>query len=109
VTAIAEHRNPVGKVDVLDTWRKRGRMPVPTSAGQIIDLQIVTIYETTAVNGRPLDLLIEAQKTKSDPVKTFGVIFSETPPDWSKYGIPVLWRKEDESGVGRWNGRQPEC
>ena len=109
MTAIAEHRNPVGKTDIVDTWRDRGRMPVPTSAGQIIDLHIVALYETTAVNGRPLDLLVEAQKSKSDPVKRFGVIFSETPPDWSNYAIPVLWRKDNESGVGRWNSRQAEC
>ena len=109
MTAIAEHRNPVGKTDIVDTWRERGRMPVPTAKGHIIDLYIVSLYETTAVNGRPLDLLIEAQKTRSDPVKRFGVIFGETPPDWSKYGIPVLWRKEGESGVGRWNGKNPEC
>ena len=108
MTAIAEHRNPVGKTDVVDTWRNRGRMPVPTSTGQIIDLHIVALYETTSVNGRPLDLLIEAQKSKSDPVKRFGVIFSKTAPDWSKYAIPVLWRKDNESGVGRWSGSHPE-
>jgi hypothetical protein len=102
MAAIAEHYNPVGKAETVDTWRERGRMPVPTAEGQIIDLQIVAIYETTAVNGLPLDLLIEAQKTNSDPVKQFGVVFSENPPDWSKYGIPVLWRQNGKSGVGRW-------
>jgi hypothetical protein len=102
MTATAEHYNPIGKAETVDTWRKRGRMPVPSSEALIIDLRIVAIYETTAVNGLPLDLLIDAQKTKNDPVKQFGVIFSETPPDWSKYGIPVLWREEGKSGVGRW-------
>ena len=53
-----------------------------------------------------LNLLIDARKSDSDPVKQFGVIFSENPPDWSKYGIPVLWRKNGESGVGRWNADQ---
>ena len=81
-------------------------MPVPTAAGDIVDLHIVAIYETTAVNGLPLDLLIDVQKTKNDPVKQFGVIFSESPPDWSKYGIPVLWCREGVPGVGRWNVRQ---
>ena len=109
MTAIAEHRNPVGKTDIVDTWRERGRMPVPTSAGQIIDLHIVALYETSKVNGLPLDLLIEAQTSRSDPVKKFGVIFSNKLPDWSKYPIPVLWRKDNESGVGRWNRSHPEC
>jgi hypothetical protein len=102
MTAIAEHYNPVGKAETVDTWRKRGRMPVPTSEGHIIDLQIVAIYETTAVNSQRLDLLVEARKTNNDPVKQFGVIFSETPPDWSKYSVPVLWRQDGKSGVGRW-------
>jgi hypothetical protein len=102
MTAAPEHYNPVGKEESLDTWRKRKRMPVPTAEGHIVDLRILAIYETTAVNGFPLDLLIEAQKTTNDPVKQFGVIFSENPPDWSKYGIPVLWRQEGVSGVGRW-------
>jgi len=102
MTAAPEHGNPVGKVETVDTWRKRGRMPAPAAAGHIIDLQIVTIYETTAVNGQPLDLLVEAKKTNNDPVKQFGVIFGEISPDWSKYGIPVLWRQDGKSGVGRW-------
>jgi hypothetical protein len=79
------------------------RMPVPTAAGQILDLRIVTLYETTAINGLPLDLLIDAQKTKIDPVKQFGVIFSDSPPDWSKYRIPVLWCSEGVLGVGQWS------
>ncbi|RLA51145.1 MAG: hypothetical protein DRQ65_08215 [Gammaproteobacteria bacterium] len=78
------------------------RMPVPTAEGHISDLQILAIYETTSVNGLPLDLLIDAQKSDSDPVKQFGVIFSENPPDWSRYGIPVLWRREGVEGIGSW-------
>ena len=103
MTELVKHYNPTGKAETLEVWRQRMRMPVPTAAGQILDLRIVTIYETTSVNGLPLDLLIDAQKTRSDPVKRFGVIFSESPPDWSKYGIPVLWRKEGVAGVGRWH------
>jgi hypothetical protein len=102
MTAIAEHHNPVGRADTVDTWRKRDRMPVPTAAGHIIDLQIVVIYETTAVNGQPLDLLVEARKTNNAPVKQFGVIFSENQPDWSVYPMPLLWREDGKAGVGRW-------
>jgi hypothetical protein len=102
MTELAEHYNPIGKAETLEAWRKRMRMPVPTAEGHISDLRILAIYETTSVNGMPLDLLIDAQKSDSDPVKQFGVIFSENPPDWSRYGIPVLWRQEGVSGVGRW-------
>jgi hypothetical protein len=102
MTAAAEHYAPIGKADTLDTSRKPMRMPAPTAAGHIIDLQIVAIYETTAVNDQPLDLLIEAQKTNNDPVKQFGVIFSSSPPDWSAYPMPLLWREDSKAGVGRW-------
>ena len=103
MTELVKHYNPTGKAETLKVWRSRMRMPVPTAAGHIQDLRIVTIYETTTVNGLPLDLLIDAQKTKNDPVKQFGVIFSDNPPDWSKYSIPVLWQKEGVSGIGRWH------
>ena len=100
--AVAAHDSPVGKEQTLATWRKRMRMPVPTGEGRIVDLQILAIYETSKVNGLPLDLLIDAQKTRHDPVKQFGVIFSDTPPEWEKYGMPILWRQESISDVGRW-------
>ena len=98
MTEVAEYYNPIGKADTLEVWRRRMRMPVPTAEGHISDLRILVIYETTSVNGLPLDLLIDAQKSDSDPVKQFGVIFSENPPDWSKYEIPVLWRKGGNQG-----------
>lgn len=79
MTELVKYSNPIGKAETLKVWRSRMRMPVPTAAGQILDLRIVSIYETTSVNGLPLDLLIDAQKTKNDPVKQFGVIFSESP------------------------------
>lgn len=103
MTELVKHSNPIGKSETLEVWRRRMRMPVPTAAGDILDLRIVSLYETSAVNGQPLDFLIDAQKTKNDPVKQFGVIFSEDPPDWSRYGIPVLWCRESISDVGRWH------
>ena len=106
MTELVKHFHLTGKAETLKVWRQRMRMPVPTAAGHILDLRIVTIYETTTVNGQPLDFLIDAQKTKNDPVKQFGVIFSESPPDWSRYGIPVLWCSEGVSGVGRWRRTQ---
>ena len=68
----------------------------------MIDLITVAICETTAVNGQPLDLLIDARKTVNDPIKQFGVIFSKNPPDWSQYSIPILWHQEGIDGVGLW-------
>jgi len=106
MTELVKHYNPIGKAETLEVYPRRMRMPVPTAAGHILDLRIITIYETTAINGLPLDLLSDAQKTKNDPVKQFGVIFSESPPDWSKYGIPVLWCSEGVPGVGRRHGDQ---
>jgi hypothetical protein len=102
MTEIAEHFDPFGKAQAVAVWRKRMRMPVPTAEGVIMDVRIIAIYETTSVNGLPLDLLIEARKSREHPVKRFGVIFGESPPDWSKYSIPVLWRRESAPGVGRW-------
>ena len=102
MTEIAQHFDPVGKAAAIETWRSRMRMPVPTAEGVIMDVHIVAIYETVSVNGLPLDLLVEARKSREHPVRRFGVIFSESPPDWSKYSIPILWRRESVPGVGRW-------
>jgi hypothetical protein len=105
--AQAEHYNPIGKTDTLDTWRKRMRMPVPTKAGNIVDVRIVALYETTNVNGLPLDALVEGQVTKDKPVVQFGVVFSPQPPDWDAYGIPILWIDDSSINVGRWKGMVP--
>ena len=102
MTEIAQHFDPVSKAEAVAVWRSRMRMPVLTAEGVIMDVRITAIYETTSVNGLPLDLLIEAQRSKQEPVKRFGVIFSESPPDWSQYSIPILWRRESVAGVGRW-------
>jgi hypothetical protein len=107
MTAQPEHYNPIGKQDTLDTWRKRMRMPVPTKACNILDVRIVALYETTSVNGLPLDALIEARITEEKPPVQFGVVFSPSPPDWDKYGIPVLWIDDRRTNVGRWKGMVP--
>ena len=51
MTELAEHYNPIGKAE-----------------GYISDLRILAIYETTSVNGLPLNLLIDARKSDSEPV-----------------------------------------
>ncbi len=102
MTAAAEHQTPVGKAETIATWRKRGRMSVPTAAETLVDIWIVALYECTAVNGLPLDLLVEARRSRQEPVKRFGVLFCGNPPDWHRYPIPVLWLQEDAPGGGRW-------
>lgn len=100
----AEHYDSVGKTDSLDTWRKRMRMPVPTKACNIVDVRIAALYETTNVNGLPLDALIEGQVIEGKPVVQFGVVFGPQPPDWDAYGIPILWIDDGRVNVGRWKG-----
>ena len=78
-----EHQSPVDKQDCIDTWRKAGRISVPARSGHIVEVIIVNLYETTAGNGIPLDLLIEAQTNLNEPVKQFGVVFSQNQPDKS--------------------------
>ena len=102
--AQAEHYNPTGKTDTLDTWRKRMRIPVPTKTGVIVDVWIAALYETTSVNGLPLDALVEGQTTKDKPLTRFGVVFSSQPPDWDAYSIPILWVDDRQNNVGRWKG-----
>jgi hypothetical protein len=101
MTGSLEHQPPLGKQDCIDNWRKRGRITVPIKRGDIADLLIVTLYETTARNRLPLDVLIEAQTAINTPTKHFGVIFGDTAPDWAQYKpLHVLWM--DGEGNGRW-------
>jgi len=83
-------------------WRERKRIPIPTLEGMIVDLIIVSIREAVEIDGLPLDCLLETQAASDAPVKSFGVIFSETPPDWQAYKLPVLWIRESEYSLGRW-------
>ena len=71
---------------------------MPTRSHTIIDLSIVRFYETTHVDGLPLDLLIEARASKRAPLKRFGVLFAETRP-LDEYPIPLLWVR---SGNAQW-------
>ena len=74
------HHTPIGKAECIAIWRSRGRMAVPTSKGAIADVLIVRLFETTSVNGLPLDALVEAHVAINAPVKRFGVVFGDTPP-----------------------------
>ncbi len=58
MAVIPEHETPKTKQDCIDTWRNSGRIGVPGKSGGVIDLLIVSLYETTSVNGLPLDALL---------------------------------------------------
>lgn len=81
---------PTGKQDWINAWRSGGRISVPTDDGDSLELVITRLFECTAVNGLPLDLLIEARATHRAPPKRFGVVLAMTRPVDS-YDIPVLW------------------
>jgi hypothetical protein len=81
---------PQSKEEWLAKWRNRGRIVLRDKGGNLIDVIIVQLFETTAVNGLPLDFLIAARKTHNDPVHQFGIIFSDAQPE-AGYPIPVLW------------------
>ncbi|MEH6637323.1 MAG: hypothetical protein V7700_17520 [Halioglobus sp.] len=98
MTALAPHIAPSTKQDHLDAWRTRGRISVPTRKGRILDLLVERIYETTAVDGLPLDLLVEARATHQAELKRFGVVFAEVKP-LDNYPLPVLWIND---AVGSW-------
>lgn len=53
-------------------------------------MTIVLWAETTLVNGRAADLLVEARATKTAPVKQFAVVFSEVRP-LPYITLPILW------------------
>jgi hypothetical protein len=96
MAVIPSHMKPTSKKDCVDTWRSRGRVPVPTQKGRILDLVIVRLYETTHVDGLALDLMIEGRATNEAPIKQFGVLFSDTRPQ-DEYPIPVLWMRGGEA------------
>ncbi|MEH6591117.1 MAG: hypothetical protein V7746_12715 [Halioglobus sp.] len=53
-------------------------------------------------SGLPVDCLLETQAASDASVKSFGVIFSEEPPNWLVYEMPVLWLLASDYGLGRW-------
>ena len=92
------HIRPESKQDCLDTWRSRGRIPVPTKSGTILDMTITLWVDAVAVNGHPADLLLEARASKRAPVRKFAVVFSQRRPE-ADYGVPVLWVSEADWGA----------
>lgn len=86
---IPAHSRPHTKTECLATWKSRGRIPVPTKSGTIMDILIVHLIEATAIDGIPVDLIIEARATHRAPLKKFAVVFASMQPA-DNYPIPTL-------------------
>ena len=95
---VPAHTQPHSKTECLSTWKSRRRIPVPTKSGKIIDLLIVHLIEAAAIDGIPIDLVIDARATHRAPMKRFVVVFSNDRPA-DEYPIPCLWVK---AGTGVW-------
>lgn len=89
---------PGSRQACLAQWQVGGTIPVLTRVGGILNMRLQRLYECTAVNGLPLDLLIEARASKRAPPKQFGVIFSEQHPG-NDYPLPILWL---DKGTATW-------
>ena len=93
---VPAHQQPMTAAEHLAAWKDRGRIPVPTRSGGIMDLHIHLFIEATAINGKRVDAVIHARATKRAPMKVFAVVFSNEQPR-DEYPIPVLWVREASS------------
>ena len=57
---------------------------------------IIHLIEATAIDGMPIDLVVEARASKRAPYNRFAVVFSEQRPD-GEYPIPTLWVRQGQS------------
>ncbi len=89
---------PRSRQACLAEWQAGGKIPVPIRKGGVLNMRLERLFECTAVNGLPLDLLIEARASKRAPPKRFGVIFSAHRPG-NDYPLPILWL---DNGQGTW-------
>ena len=95
---IPAHTQPRTKAECLATWKSRGRIPVPTKSGKIMDMLIVHLIEATPINCLQVDLITVARPTNRPPLKKFAVVFAGKPPA-ENYPIPTLWICD---GDGSW-------
>lgn len=95
---VPAHTQPRSKVECLSTWKSRRRIPVPTKTGKIMDMLIIHLIEATAIDGIPVDLVVEARASKRGPLKRFAVVFADKKPA-EQYPIPTLWVSD---GTGSW-------
>ena len=86
------------KAECLSAWNARRRIPVPGKSGKIMDMMIIHLVEATAIDGVPVDLVIDARVSKRTHGKRFVVVFSDDRPA-EDYPLPCLWVRE---GTGVW-------
>jgi len=98
MSSIPSHEQPTTRQECIDTWRDRGRIPTPTPSGGIMDMLIIHLIEATAIDGMPIDLVVEARASKRAPYKRFAVVFSDQRPA-QDYPVPTLWVRK---GQGSW-------
>ncbi len=103
MTEVPAHQQPMNPGEHLAAWKDRGRIPVPTIKGSILDLHIHLFIEATAINGMRVDAVIHARASKRAPMRVFAVVFSDNQPT-DDYPLPVLWVRE---GSSAWVGAGP--
>ena len=82
---VPAHTQPHTKAECL----ARRRIPVPTKCGKIMDMLIIHLVKATAIDGIPVDLVLEARANKRGPLKKFAVVFSKSKPR-HEYPVPTL-------------------
>ena len=93
---ISSHEQLTSRQACNDTWRERGRIPTPTPSGGIMDMVITHLIEATAIDGVPIDLVVEARATKRAPPKRFAVVFRDEKPE-QEYPVPTLWIRRGQA------------
>jgi hypothetical protein len=96
MSTIPSHEQPTTKKECVDTWRDRRRIPTPSPGGGILDMMIIHLIEATAIDGMPIDLIVEARASKRAPYKRFAVVFSQERPA-HVYPVPTLWVRNGQS------------
>ncbi|MEO0438223.1 MAG: hypothetical protein AAF098_15090 [Pseudomonadota bacterium] len=94
---IPSHVQITNKLDWIDTHKDRGRISVPSKNHPVLEIIVFHWYDCSAIDGLPLDALIEGAPTRNEEAKRFGILWSDVKPD--DYPIPVLWVS---SGGGVW-------
>jgi hypothetical protein len=74
MSVIPSHRTATSRQDCIDTWKSKKRISVPTQGGGLMDLWLVNLVEATTLNGKPIDLYVEARASKDASLKRFAVL-----------------------------------
>ena len=95
------YKSPLTLEECGEKWEQSRTITVPAKRG-LATLHIIRICRLSSFNGKPLDLLIKAQRVVGIEPVEFGMLFRDEMPDKRDYTIPILWRKEQEPGPGKW-------